>query len=129
MTKEVTLVCLLWPDAVNEAVSITIDVQRNTYQLKGALFRGPYGARLVSGNIIKLKLWKCAIPVDVNCRATLNTLRFDGADDRLQSLQPVMRAVNYFKEGEVQIVSTSSSKYRTLVSIRIASSCLYNDET
>jgi hypothetical protein len=56
MTKEVTLVRLLWPDDINEAVNITIDVESNNYQIKEALFRGPYGSRLASVNVLKLKL-------------------------------------------------------------------------
>ncbi|KAF8955828.1 hypothetical protein BDZ97DRAFT_1926207 [Flammula alnicola] len=82
-SKIYKLFCLILPSQNPSMNSFTIVIDSGEYvaDLRRVIKHEELNASTWCAH--QLKLWKCALPADDNLQQTLNTLRFDGTDERL----------------------------------------------
>ena len=97
--EKLRLTCLLWPDdnPYQHTVQVVIDKNLDVSSLKD-LIKDKHPLTLAHVEARHLALWKCSIPVDLNVKETLNTIRFDGTDPTVHLLEPtVVEISEYFQ--------------------------------
>jgi hypothetical protein len=89
--EKLRLTCLLWPDDSDNpderTVEVEIDINRTVSVLKD-LIKDKHPLTLAHVEARHLALWKCSIPLDLNVKETLNTIRFDGNDPTIHRIKP-----------------------------------------
>ncbi|KAG5635658.1 hypothetical protein H0H81_010494 [Sphagnurus paluster] len=81
--------CLLCPidDPRDNIVEVELDSDQSVAYFK-TLIKLEYDDIIHAVQARRITLWKCCIPTDENLQKALDTVRFDGSDDRLHCLMP-----------------------------------------